>query len=77
MRQTPLAQLIETKIGRPLAEYVADARNAGKDWRTIARDIQAETGVRVSWETLRSWCTDAFVLVPRSQVGADTPRATA
>lgn len=75
MRQTPLAQLIEARLGRSLAEYVAEARTAGKDWRKIAAEISADTDLSVTGETLRSWMTDALVVVPRSRV--ETDRATA
>jgi len=58
MRQTNLAQVIELKLGRPLSEHVVESRRKGLGWRPIAAQITDETGVKVSWETLRSWFSD-------------------
>ena len=56
MRMTPLARLIETKLGQPLVEYVRASRSIGQGWRAIATEIEQRTGVEVSHETLRFWC---------------------
>ena len=53
--QTALYQLIEARLDVSLAEYVAAGLSARKGWRTIARDIHADTGCQVSFETLRNW----------------------
>jgi hypothetical protein len=55
MPQTPLAKLIARSLDRDLHEVVVEARNAGKDWRQIARELTEASGVRVSRETVRSW----------------------
>lgn len=55
MARTPTHELADLKLGRPLAEYVAEGRAEGKAWRVIARDLYAETGIDVTYETLRSW----------------------
>lgn len=52
---TPKRELIQLRLGRDLAAYVGDARAQGRDWRTIAADLTAVTGVRVSHETVRAW----------------------
>jgi len=36
---TPLRELIEIKLERPLREYVIERRAAGRDWRGVAADI--------------------------------------
>jgi hypothetical protein len=55
MRQTPLAQLIEVKLGVDLQRYVTEARDEGADWRSIARDLTERSGTSVSHEAVRSW----------------------
>lgn len=55
MRQTPLAQLVEHKLGRSLTKYVKARQVEGFGWRRIAEDVRRETGVTVSHETLRAW----------------------
>lgn len=52
---TPKRELIQVRLGRDLAAYVAAARAEGRDWRTIAADLTAVTGVAVSHESLRVW----------------------
>jgi hypothetical protein len=51
-------QLIEARLDGSLAEYVAAGLSARKGWRTIAADIERDTGCAVSFETLRGWFTD-------------------
>ena len=57
MRQTPLAQLAEHKLGRNLAKWVTAQQKAGNGWRRIAQELHAETGVLISHESLRTWFT--------------------
>lgn len=62
MQQSAKRQLIEDRLGRPLADFVAErhrpyVRNSG--WRTIAADVKEATGVVVSHETLRAWFDSA------------------
>lgn len=52
-------ELLQLKLGRDLAAYVAEARSKGRDWRTMAADLSVVTGVPVSHETLRAWFTPA------------------
>ena len=69
MRRTPLAQLIEAKLGRPLSEHVVAARNAddhrSRSWRAIARDLTDRTGLTIQHETLRAWFSDDLRVVLR------------
>jgi hypothetical protein len=55
VRQTPLAQLAEHKLGRSLAKYVEARQTEGFGWRRIASELHKETGVLVSHESLRTW----------------------
>jgi hypothetical protein len=57
MHQTSTALLIEHKLGRSLAEYVAVQQSEGLGWRRIAERIERDTGVKVSYETLRTWAS--------------------
>jgi len=47
----------DTVLGRPLEEYVAEARARGTSWRRISLNLRDETGgeVDITHETLRSW----------------------
>jgi hypothetical protein len=58
MRQTPLLQLMEIKLGRDLRGYVEEAQAAGRSWRGMAADLTEITGVAVTHETLRAWFSD-------------------
>lgn len=55
MRQTPLAQLAEAKLGRSLQQFVRLRLAEGIGWRRIADELHTASGVRVSHEALRSW----------------------
>ena len=55
MRQTPLAQLAEHKLGQSLPKWVAAHLTDGKGWRRISQELHAETGVLISHESLRTW----------------------
>jgi hypothetical protein len=59
---TPSQRLAEIALGRPLAEYVAEKRNARPrwPWRLIAEQLAADTGgeINVTHETLRGWYAD-------------------
>lgn len=65
MRLTPLARLIGHLLERDLREFVVEARNAGKGWRTIAAEITEKTGQELSGETLRAWFADELTIVLR------------
>ena len=54
---TPTQQLASIKLGRPLADYVAEKRATGSPWSSIAADLSLDTDgtVDVSRETLRLW----------------------
>jgi len=55
MRQTTAYQLLQVRLGRDLAEWVAAKRKDGESWRAIASDATAITGLPVSHETFRAW----------------------
>lgn len=59
-------ELLQLKLGRDLAAYVAEKRAGGRDWRALADELSAEAGVDVSHETLRSWFTPAETAGERS-----------
>lgn len=61
MRQTPLAELVEAKLGRPLEPFVRSRLAEGLGWRRISDDLFAVSGRRVSHETLRGWFADEDV----------------
>jgi len=54
---TAMRELVELKLppGRTLASYVAVKRRQGIGWRRIADDLHRDTGVMVSFATLRRW----------------------
>lgn len=62
---TPRQLLAELLIGRPLADYVTEKRNAVPKWpwRLIAEQLAADTDgqVDVTHETLRGWYGNAEV----------------
>lgn len=57
-QQTPLYDLVQTRLGRDLGELIVRALDAGRTWRDIASDVSAASGVKVSHESLRRWHKD-------------------
>lgn len=58
--KTPLARLVDRLLrerGTDLGAWLRARREVGLAWRQIARDLEAETGVEVSYESLRRWST--------------------
>jgi citrate lyase beta subunit len=55
--QTPLYQLVETRLGRPLVDYIAENKPT-RSWKWMAADLTERTTTQVSWETLRLWFAD-------------------
>lgn len=53
--RTRTYELLEERLGKNLARYVAAARKAGKSWNAIALELHGETKVAVTSETLRIW----------------------
>ncbi len=49
-----LYQLIEARLGEPLADYIA-ARRPSTSWRQLAGDLSERTNTAVSFESLRTW----------------------
>lgn len=54
-----LFQLVEARLGGPgaLDRYV-EQHKATRSWRTMAADLSEQTGVTVTYETLRGWYAD-------------------
>ena len=50
--------LIEDRLGRDLAGYVADLREDGASWSFIAAHIARQTQVTVTDQTVRNWFGD-------------------
>lgn len=58
MKQTPMALLVETKLGEPLADFVTKLRDDDRSWPYIARKLRERTEVAFSDEALRYWFTE-------------------
>ena len=56
-RPSRLYRLIEGRLDGTLAEFVA-ARRPDMSWLSIAEELHRQTGVEVSWESLRRWFVD-------------------
>jgi len=54
---TPKAKLATLMLGRPVGEWITEARGHGLSWRAIAEQLADDTGgeITVTHETLRSW----------------------
>ena len=61
--ESPTRRLADHLLDGKLDEYVRSRRAEGMAWRLIARDLWADIGVDVTYETLRSW-------FPEDRVGA-------
>jgi hypothetical protein len=61
MKQTPMALLVETKLGEPLADFVNTLRNDDRSWPYIGRKLRERTAVAFSDEALRYWFADQDV----------------
>lgn len=57
--RTPTYLLLEERLGRPLDKRVIKARAAGQSWNQIAREIDYDTHVPVTAESLRLWFGEA------------------
>jgi len=55
--QSPLAALIQERIGEDPVDYIARNR-PGKSFRTIAKELSDAAGVQVSREAMRRWKAD-------------------
>jgi hypothetical protein len=69
MNRSATQQLADIVLDRPVEEYVAERREAGRSWRMVTRDLAEATGGRidVTEVTLRSWMAD---LEPAEQVAS-------
>lgn len=55
---TPLRQLLADRLGEDPVAVIA-REYPGKSYRTIAAEMSAETGVDVSYETIRRWSDES------------------
>lgn len=56
---TVKAQLLEHRLGHPLAEWVAAGRRDGRSWRVLAAQVTRLTGQPVTHQSLRNWFLDS------------------
>jgi len=58
--RTAAAELASLILERPIEEWIAERRAAGRAWRRVERDLLEATGGRVdvTHETLRTWAPD-------------------
>lgn len=59
-----LYRLVEERLDGTLADFVA-ARWPLRGWRKISDDLRAETGINVSYTTLRLWFADRITVETR------------
>jgi len=59
-----LYRLLEEKLGRPLADFIAE-RRARQTWPEIAEALVDETGIAVSSESVRNWFKDRIQIEVR------------
>lgn len=55
---TPLARLIEAKLGENLHGWLGRRRRDGNSWRAIAMTLQDRTREQVTDVTVASWYAD-------------------
>lgn len=55
MVRTPKYELIQDRLGVPLANQLRIWRTSGWSTLTIAHHIASTTGVRITGETIRQW----------------------
>lgn len=48
-------QLLEERLNRPLDKLVLKARSRRQSWDQIARQLDRDTGVPVTAQTVRNW----------------------
>ena len=62
-QRTATQRLADVLLGRPVEDYIAERREAGRPWRFIARDLHEATNgqIDVTYETLRTWYGETAV----------------
>ena len=53
--RSPTYLLINDRLNGGLDAFITERRAANRSWRLIAKDIEAATGIDVTFETLRAW----------------------
>lgn len=70
-------QLLEAKLGEPLAAFVLGLRTDERSWYYIARKLRERTDVSISYETVRGWFADIATTppgTPRPSTPPQTPK---
>jgi hypothetical protein len=59
--ETPTQRLATLLLGQPVRDWIAEQRENGRSWRTIANDLKARTNgqVDVTHEAIRGWADEA------------------
>lgn len=52
---TATQKLADHLLDGKLSEYVLSRRARGDSWRRISNELRDDTGVDITYETLRSW----------------------
>lgn len=52
---SPTQQLADLKLDGQLDAFVKSRRTLGMSWRLVARELWQQTGIDITYETLRSW----------------------
>jgi hypothetical protein len=56
--QTTTQRLADVLLDGKLSEFVFERRAKHRSWRLIARDLYEQTGIDLTYETLRRWYPD-------------------
>jgi FMN-dependent NADH-azoreductase len=56
--QTTTQRLADVLLDGKLSEFVSARRAKNRSWRLIARDLYEQTGIDLTYETLRRWYPD-------------------
>ena len=59
MSATATQILLERELGEKLVDFLSRQRAERRSWEEIAKIIRRQTGVKVSYESLRRWHRDA------------------
>lgn len=57
-RSSALHQLVEAKLGMPLKKWIKKSGLEDASYRTIARKVHEETGLKVGKSTVYDWLTE-------------------
>lgn len=57
-QRTPKYLLIQERLGRDLADHLAECRRDGVSYERIARDLWRATDVEITAQSVQTWCAD-------------------